>query len=201
MPCPASAWRPKAARVASLAHAAGVLPTNPRRLPRWLAACVFVPALLALAPTGCKVGEPATPAGESEALVLREAPRAVAIASGAIAGRDPQGATQWTSCMAQPAWRYEGWARFVAPRGDRKAQLDAIRAALVRAGYADVTRVQDKVTVQRDRFVFTIGPAPATRDGQPRWKASFHANPCSRFDRRDRARIEARQHVGAPLPL
>lgn len=168
---------------------------------RVFAAHVVVLATLLLAPTGCAGGNPSPSASEREAVVLREAPKAVAIAAGAVAGTQAQGAAQWARCMAQPVWRYDGWARFTSPRGDRKAQLEAIRAALVRAGYADVTQVQDKVTVQRDRFVFSIGPTLPTREGQPQWKASFHAGPCSRFDRRDRARIEAQQHVSAPLPL
>jgi hypothetical protein len=168
---------------------------------RVFAAHVVVLATLLLAPTGCAGGNPSPSASEREAVVLREAPKAVAIAAGAVAGTQAQGAARWARCMAQPVWRYDGWARFTSPQGDRKAQLEAIRAALVRAGYADVTQVQDKVTVQRDRFVFSIGPTLPTREGQPQWKASFHAGPCSRFDRRDRARIEAQQHVSAPLPL
>lgn len=170
-------------------------------MPRVFAANDFLLAALLLAPSGCAGGNASPSATESEALVLREAPNAVAIAAGAIAGAQAQGAAQWASCMAQPVWRYDGWARFVAPPGDRKMQLEAIRAALVQAGYADISQVQDKVTVQRDRFVFTIGLTLPMRDSQPQWKASFHATPCSRFDGRDGARIEARQHVSTPLSL
>ncbi len=170
-------------------------------MPRACATFALMFAGLLLAPAGCSGGDASPRVGESEALVLREAPKAVTAAMGAIAGSDAQGAAQWASCMAQPAWRYQGWARFAGPPGERRAQLDAIRAALLRVGYADATQVRDKVTVQRDRFVFTIGPALPTRDGRPQWKASFHAAPCSSLDRRERARIEARQHVDTPLPL
>lgn len=166
----------------------------------WLPARLLGVALLVALPA-CSGDARTRPAAESEALIHAEAPRAVAAAIAALGGSAPEGGAGWESCMAQPVWRYAGWARFRASHADWRGDLEQVRAALVRAGYPQVSMDRTKVYASRGNVVVAVGPSLAAKRGPPQWKVTFRAEPCARYTARERARIRERTQRPDPLDL
>lgn len=165
------------------------------RLPIALALC------LAWCLTGCSGAPETLNVRDSEALLMREAPAAIAIARRAIAGRPAEGEARWAACGNAPIWRYSGWAWFTAPEGDLQAQLQAIRAALLAAGYTGTPQAEGYVAVERGHFQMTITHRMAMAKAPAQWRVSLQTTPCSRFTRSERDHIEANMHTSTPLPL
>ena len=107
----------------------------------------------------------------------------------ALAASGTKADAGWYDCVPNMAWSYRGGGTFVAAHGDVTARLAAIRAALVNAGYVDVSKVDEKVAVERDDVTFVIGPQ---RIGvQPeRWSFSYQSR-CRSYPAGDGTRVKA----------
>ena len=113
---------------------------------------------------------------------------AVPLAVRAVEGRDVRAEAGWTACMPGLSWKYDGAGVFDAPAGRVAAQLDAIRVALVDAGFRDVTEVEDQVAVERDDVTIAFSPQRATGDPEA-WQVSFHTS-CLKLSGDDKERAE-----------
>lgn len=144
---------------------------------------------LALTLAGCSSSDGPS-AAQAEATVIREARNAIAVSAAAVAGSESKASGRWYSCVQGLAWKFDGGGTFTAPIRDPQADLAAIRAALTKAGYTNVTQVADRVSVARGVFSYTIRLRPAIGDKPPRWRFSF-ASRCKGYPRADRARIDS----------
>lgn len=146
-------------------------------------------ASIALATSACTKGGDGPAAAETEATVTREVRTAIAVAAKALGASGTRADAGWYDCVPNMAWSYRSGGTFVAPHGDVAARLATVRTALVAAGYADVTKVDDKVAVERGDATFVIGPQ---RIGAPpeRWSFSYQSR-CRGYPAGDRDRIKA----------
>ena len=144
---------------------------------------------IALGASGCGKDDHGPTASETEAAVTQEARTAIAVAAKALGASETRADAGWYDCVPNMAWSYRGGGTFLAAHGDVRTRLAAVRAALVAAGYTDVTKVDDKVAVQRGDVTFVIGPQ---RIGvQPeRWSFSYRSD-CRGYPAGDRTRVGA----------
>lgn len=156
-------------------------------------AAIGLVALLS-ACTGPGSGE--SPAGETDASAeqteqsaLATVREAVPLAVAAIGGDRVRAEAAWTACMPELSWKYDGAGVFKAPEGEVEAQLEAIRSALLDAGFADVTKVDDQVAVERDGLTLAFSPHLATGDPEA-WQLSFQTD-CLALSGDDKERAEA----------
>ncbi len=152
----------------------------------------MLPTLLALVllAGGCGPGAEEGDASATRTTVLEEASRSVPVAARALDASDAEGGGGWFECMQNLSWKYEGWAKITNPEGDVDAQRETIRAALVGAGYTDVTQVEDHVTVETEGFTIDLRPpGAASPDG---WSASFRSD-CVPLSSDDQERVEAEE--------
>lgn len=117
------------------------------------------------------------------------------------AARDALGGTkvlvdgQWGSCPGGVGHRYSGGGTITASDGDSDAQLEAVRSALVDAGFEDGTQVDGHVTVARSEVELDFQPQLAARTPGT-WKVSFHG-PCKRYSGDDEDYVKAQNLEGA----
>ena len=93
----------------------------------------------------------------------------------------------WGSCPGGVGHVYSGGGTVVAPQGAIPDQVEAVRAALTDAGFADVTADDDFVGVTRDEVELSLQPSPAR--GQGAWSVSF-SGPCKRYSGDDQDYVE-----------
>ena len=154
---------------------------------------LVVAVALAAVLTACTDGDPAKDdaAGRAQAAeksTVAVVGEAVPLAVRAVEGRDVRAEAGWTACMPGLSWKYDGAGVFDAPAGRVAAQLDAIRVALVDAGFRDVTEVEDQVAVERDDVTIAFSPQRATGDPEA-WQVSFHTS-CLKLSGDDKERAE-----------
>jgi len=106
---------------------------------------------------------------------------------------------QWGSCPGGVGHRFAGGGTLSASEGDTEAQLEAIRAALVDAGYDDDTQVEGHVSVSRGDVALDFAPQLAARPPGT-WKVSFHG-PCKRYSGDDEDYVKAKNLEGARAVL
>ena len=102
---------------------------------------------------------------------------------------------QWGSCPGGIGHRFTGGGTLSAPEGDTEAQLEAVRTALVDAGYDDETQVDGHVTVSRGDVGLDFAPQLAARTPGT-WKLSFQG-PCKRYSGDDEDYVKAQNLEGA----
>lgn len=140
-------------------------------------------------------GDPDEGAERTQQGALAVVREAVPLAVQAVDGDRVRAEAGWTSCMPELSWKYDGAGVFKAPAGEVATQLDAIRTALVDAGFTDVTKVDGQVAVQRDDVTLVFSPHLATGDREA-WQLSFHTD-CKALtgDDKDHAESDARTSV------
>lgn len=159
-----------------------------------LRALVLVALTVALA--SCGAGGAGTPdtgdgptAEETRRVVVETAEDALPLAARSISGTAIQAEAAWEECMQDLSWRYAGGAVITAPQGTVAQQLEAIRAALVEAGYSDITANDGHVSVERDGVSVDVRQPAVGRDPRT-WTASFFSG-CSPYSDDDVAAIES----------
>ena len=93
----------------------------------------------------------------------------------------------WRSCPGGVGHVYSGGGTVVAPPGAVPDQVEAVRAALADAGFADVSADDAFVGVTRDEVELSLQPSPAR--GQGAWSVSF-SGPCKRYSGDDQDYVE-----------
>lgn len=159
-----------------------------------LATPLVVAVALATVLAACGDGDPASgdasrraeAAEKTTVGVVREA---IPLAVRAVEGRGVRAEAGWTACMPELSWQYDGAGVFKAPEGRVAAQLDAIRGALVDAGFRDVSKVDDQVAVERDDVTIAFSPQRATGDPEA-WQVSFRTS-CLRLSGEDKERADS----------
>ena len=126
---------------------------------------------------------------ETRQAVVETAEEALPLAARTIAGTAIQAEAAWEECMQNLSWRYAGGAVITAPRGTVEQQLEAIRTALVEAGYTDIAANDGHASVERDGISVDIRQPAVGREPRT-WTASFFSG-CSPYSEDNVARIEA----------
>jgi hypothetical protein len=102
---------------------------------------------------------------------------------------------QWGSCPGGVGHRFAGGGTIAAPEGDTDRQLEAVRSALVDAGFEDETQVDGHVSVVRSEVELDFQPQLAARTPGT-WKVSFQG-PCKRYSGDDEDYVKAQNLEGA----
>lgn len=148
--------------------------------------------MLSTALTACGGGGGSDDQGGSsldqvEASTTERAREAIPLVTEALGSSGAEATAQWQSCMAI-SWRYEAFATMNATGGDAAAQLDAVRAALLGAGYEDDTQVDGHVTVTRGDTTVDAQLSPAR--GKGTWTVTVQSS-CADYDGDDLKRVES----------
>ena len=117
-------------------------------------------------------------AKEREKQVVDSVTEAVPLVQQALGATEVLVDGGWSSCPGGVGHVYSGGGTITAPEGDLDAQLDAVRTALVDAGFEDDSSVEDTVSASRDEVSLDVGPSAARGPGA--WKVSFEG-PCKRY--------------------
>jgi hypothetical protein len=153
-------------------------------------ATLTVLALVALVAgaTSCSLGKDEVSAKDREKQVVDAVSEAVPAAQRALGADEPKVEGQWGSCPGGVGHRFTGGGTLSATDGDANAQLEAVRAALVDAGFEDGTQVEGHVSVSRDDVDLDFQPSPAR--GKGAWAVSFYG-PCNRYSGDDEDYVKA----------
>jgi hypothetical protein len=133
---------------------------------------------LVVGATSCSLGSDEVPAREREKQVVDAVSEAVPLVERALGATKVEVGGGWSSCPSGVGHVYSGGGTITAPEGDRAAQLEAVRTALVDAGFEDGTQVDGHVSVSRGEVGLDLHPS-AVR-GKGAWKVSF-TGPCKRY--------------------
>lgn len=159
----------------------------------------LLPATLAFLTllSACTPGRDAHPAAATELAVKAAAREAMLAVAGAIGGTDLKADARWARCLGGVGYEYVGGGTLQAREGDVARQLEAVRTALVKAGFADVTQVEGKVSVERDDVRLTLTYHRAYGG----WPVSFRSK-CRSYPRADRTRVRSAEHrdIGGLTP-
>ena len=136
------------------------------------------------------------PAKDREREVVDTVTKAVPLAQEALGATKVLVDGQWGSCPGGVGHRFTGGGTLSAPEGgDTQAQLEAVRSALVDAGYDDETQVDDHVTVARGEVELDFAPQLAAKTPGT-WKVSYQG-PCKRYSGDDEDYVKAQNLEGA----
>ena len=124
-----------------------------------------------------------------ESQVVDVVTEAVPVAQEALGAGEVLVDGRWGSCPGGVGHRFTGGGTLKAPEGDATAQLEAVRAALVDAGFDDETQVDGHVSVVRDEVKLDFqqqlaAPTPGT------WKVAY-LGPCHRYSGDDEDYVRA----------
>jgi hypothetical protein len=139
--------------------------------------------------------------GDEVSAQTREQEVVDAVTEAVPAAQDALGATevlvdgQWGSCPGGVGHRFAGGGTLTAPEGDTDGQLEAVRSALVDAGFDDETQVDGHVTVVRSEVELDFQPQLAAKTPGT-WKVSYHG-PCKRYSGDDEDYVKAQNLEGA----
>jgi hypothetical protein len=118
----------------------------------------------------CSSGGDGGPSAAATEKAADDAARdAVGLAVDAVGGSDPIASAAWRRCLGGVGHQYDGGGQFAGGQGDPKSQLEDIRSALTGAGFEDVTKVDDKVAVERDGVTVVFSPPIDERT----WRFSY----------------------------
>ena len=143
--------------------------------------------------------------GDEVSAETREQQVVDAVEKAVPAAQDALGATkvlvdgQWGSCPGGVGHRFSGGGTLSAPEGDTDAQLEAVRSALVDAGFDDDTKVDGHVTVLRSEVELDFQPQLAAKTPGT-WKVSYQG-PCKRYSGDDEDYVKAQNLEGARTVL
>ncbi|WP_075836811.1 hypothetical protein [Deinococcus marmoris] len=107
--------------------------------------------------TACSWGRDARSAQATEQAVIDAARDAMTTAAKILGGSELMAGARWYKCPGGIGHQYVGGGVMTAPKGDVSRQLEAVRAAVIGAGFTDVTQVEGKVSVERDDISVTLG--------------------------------------------
>jgi hypothetical protein len=157
---------------------------------RLMRATLTVLALVALVAgtSSCSLGKDGVSAKDREKQVVDAVSEAVPVARKALGAADAQVEGQWGSCPGGVGHRFTGGGTLTGPEGDADSQLEAVRTALVDAGFEDGTQVDGHVSVSRDDVDLDFQPSPAR--GKGAWAVSFYG-PCNRYSGDDEDYVQA----------
>lgn len=139
--------------------------------------------------------------GDEASAKTREQEVVDAVAEAVPAAQDALGADtvlvdgQWGSCPGGVGHRFAGGGTIAASDGDTDQQLEAVRSALVDAGFEDETQVDGHVSVVRREVELDFKPQLAARTPGT-WKVSFQG-PCNRYSGDDEDYVTAQNLEGA----
>jgi len=152
---------------------------------------------LLVAATACSssTGADDVSAQDREQEVVDVVTEAVPVVQDALGGTKVLVDGSWGSCPGGVGHRFSGGGTITAPEGDAAAQLEAVRAALVDAGFEDETQVEDHVSVARDEVDLDIAQQLAAKTPGT-WKVSFNG-PCKRYSGDDEDYVKAQNLEGA----
>ncbi|AZI41967.1 hypothetical protein EHF33_03705 [Deinococcus psychrotolerans] len=122
----------------------------------------------------------------TEQAVIDAARDAMLAAAKAVGGSQLKAGVRWSGCPGGVGNQYMGGGVMKAPKGDTSLQLEAIRSAVVKAGFTDVTQVEGKVSVERDDINLTMG----YRIFDHSWPISFRSK-CYRYFKAEHQRVKA----------
>ncbi|AWN22822.1 hypothetical protein DKM44_05940 [Deinococcus irradiatisoli] len=143
---------------------------------------VWVLLLLA----GCSWGRDHRSAQATEQAVIDAARETMALAAGVIGGSEFKAGARWYICSGGIGQHYDGGGIMKAPKGDVSLQLEAIRSAVVGAGFTDITQVKGMVTVKRDDIILNLN----YRQFDKVWRISFRSH-CYTYPRTDKKWVES----------
>jgi hypothetical protein len=142
---------------------------------------------LALALSACATdGGGSRSAAATEKAADDTARDVMAAAAQAVDGSELEAQARWRVCSGGIGHQYQGGGRFLVPGDDTAQQLEAIRAALADAGFAEVSEVNGQVGVERDSVTVVVQPPIAPRE----WRVSFRSE-CDTYSGDDKARVES----------
>ena len=124
---------------------------------------------------------------------------AVPLAQDALGASQARVDGQWGSCPGGVGHRFTGGGTITAGEGDTAAQLEAVRSALVDAGFDDQTQVDGHVSVVRSEVELDFSPQPAAKTPGT-WKVSYYG-PCRRYSGDDDDYVKAQNLDGARAVL
>ena len=130
-----------------------------------------------------------------ERKVVDTVAKAVPVAQDALGASKVLVDGQWGSCPGGVGHRFAGGGTLSASEGDTQTLLEAIRTAMVDAGYDDETQVDDHVTLSRGEVELDFAPQLAARTPGT-WKVSFRG-PCKRYSGDDEDYVKAQNLKGA----
>ena len=149
---------------------------------------------LCLAMTACSddSGGDTRSSGEKPADVEKRATQrvqeAVPLALEAVSGTKAEIRAQWRSCMPELSYQYEGDGLLTAPEAQDENGLEAIRSALVDAGWRETVHVPRHVNVERDGVTLDVRE-PGAGYGPGRWRVRFHTE-CLTYSGEDKTAVE-----------
>ena len=127
--------------------------------------------------------------------VIDTVTRAVPVAQEALGATKVLVDGQWGSCPGGVGHRFTGGGTLSASEGDTEAQLEAIRTALVDAGYDDETQADGHVSVSRGEVGLDFAPQLAAKTPGT-FKVSYQG-PCKRYSGDDEDYVNAQNLEGA----
>ncbi|MBD3914906.1 hypothetical protein [Nocardioides hwasunensis] len=146
-------------------------------------------AALLGATSACSMGGDDVSAKSREQDVVDTVADAVPLAQDALGASKVLVDGKWSSCPGGVGHRFAGGGTLSAGEGDAAAQLEAVRDALVGAGFEDGTQVDGHVSVTRDEVALDFQQQlAATTPGT--WKVSFQG-PCKRYSGDDEDYVKA----------
>ncbi|WP_146160589.1 hypothetical protein [Deinococcus arcticus] len=121
--------------------------------------------------TGCSWGRDSRSAQATEQAAADTARDTMILAARATGATRLEAGGRWRHCSGGIGHQYSGGGVVWAPQGNVSRQLEAIRAALVEAGFTDVSQLKDRVSVQRNEITLTLRYHRTYRG----WPVSFYS--------------------------
>jgi hypothetical protein len=149
----------------------------------------LLPALLALVAcsSGGGNGEHRLSARQTQRTTADVAEKAFPVTARVLGAHKVGAHAEWSECLQGLSWKYAGNGAVVAPGGHVQARLQAVRAALLRAGFTDELTTESQVGVGRDGISFTVF-RPA--DARGVWTVLFGSG-CNGYSDEDQKVIDA----------
>ena len=106
--------------------------------------------------SACSWGRDDRSAQATEQAAVNAARDAMRAAAKAIGGTELKAGGRWYNCSGGIGHQYVGGGVMMAKKGDVPQQLEAVRSAVVGAGFTDITQVEGRVSVERDDITLTL---------------------------------------------
>ncbi|MFC4640128.1 hypothetical protein [Deinococcus hohokamensis] len=136
--------------------------------------------------SSCSWGRDSRSAAATQQAAVHAARDAMKAAANAIGGTRLEAGGRWYNCSGGIGHQYVGGGVMTAPKGDVPRQLNAIRSAMVGAGFTDVTQLEGIVGVERDDITLTLKYHRAYQG----WPVSFRSK-CHIYRGADASRVKS----------
>ena len=143
--------------------------------------------------SACSLGKDDVSAEDREKQVIDAVTEAVPLVEEALGATEVRIGGGWGSCPGGVGHVYSGGGSIRAPEGDRAAQLDAVRTALIDGGFEEGTLVEGHVSVSRGEVGLDFQPSAARGPGA--WAVSFKG-PCRRYGGDDERYVKDQNLAG-----